>query len=242
MTGFAFQDDQTLAIVYDGKNLTRKIIFWDITSNHTVGERLILENAYPGVYNCLEFNPEKSVLAICNGPEITLWDIETNTTINTGMESDDVVSFSPDGRYLVSRGNYNEDYGIIVWDMQSSTNSTLFKRDFVDLTFNPADGALVYSRGSTVYFWDIAGNKKVGRSLYERGITPAGLNISPDGTLLVMGWDYGKSPISIWDLTTCTIVAQIEGNYPLLFSPDGNYLSAILYDPPRIVVWRVIVR
>lgn len=81
------------------------------------------------------------------------------------------------------------------------------------------------------------------RTLQETNNTPVvALDWHPDGTKLVSG---GAAPLTIWDISTGTIEAELFGHsfavYDVDWSPDGNKIASASFDsyPNGVIVWDV---
>lgn len=67
------------------------------------------------------FSPDATIIALAQGPVITLWDVETNVLLkvldNTAISDARQVSFvGSESRYLMAGGRSS---GVAVWDLLS---------------------------------------------------------------------------------------------------------------------------
>ncbi|MSQ47525.1 MAG: WD40 repeat domain-containing protein, partial [Deltaproteobacteria bacterium] len=133
------------------------------------------------------------------------------------------VTFSPDGRYVVSG---SEDKTARVWEARTGKEvARLTHENFVTaVTFSP-DGRYVVSGSwdQTARVWEARTGKKVARLTHEGNVTA--VTFSPDGRYVVSG--SRDKTARVWEAMSGKEVARMrhESNVPAVtFSPDGHYV------------------
>lgn len=149
------------------------------------------------------------------------------------------ISFSPDGRWLVSGSS---DHTIRVWQIPSGNTHRLMlgHRGEVDVVRFSPDGTIVASGSSdrTLRLWEAATGKEL-RVLgsFVDGILSA-LAVSSDGQTLISGSDDGS--VRVWNRSTqeCQFTLHAQDNYifSVAFSPDGQSFASASLDK-SICVW-----
>ncbi len=150
------------------------------------------------------------------------------------------VTFSPDGRLLVSAG---EDATIGVWNVSSQKSiATLIghTRAVSASAFSP-DGKMIASASvdRTVRIWDAATGRQV-RVLSEHRRAVQTVAFTADGRFLASGGDDGK--VFVWDIATGSVVKKLTGHTnavaSVAFSADGSSLASAS-DDETVRVWDV---
>jgi WD40 repeat protein len=140
------------------------------------------------------------------------------------------LSFSPDGKMLVSGGggsNNQSDTRVRAWDVESGTELwTSFHNDMVwEIAFaSNSDYVFSGSRDATVKVWDAASGEIVNTFFDTQPVTA--LAISSDGLLLASG-SWAKTA-TVWNIATGEKLYTLhhsETVYSLAFSTDGNFLA-----------------
>ena len=136
------------------------------------------------------------------------------------------LSFSPDGRYVVS-GSW--DTTLRLWDVKKSKCISIFKghiRGVTCLSFSP-DGRYVVSGSldKTLRLWDVEKAKCI--RVFEGhtdGISC--FSFGPNGKYVVSGSE--DETLRLWDIETGKCIRIFKGHtgpvYCLSFSPDGRYV------------------
>ncbi|HBY60071.1 MAG TPA: hypothetical protein DEH78_09625, partial [Solibacterales bacterium] len=154
--------------------------------------------------------------------------------VPAGLGGISVMSFSPDGRFLVAASN---DTDIRVWNAQSGELVRLIgemKVTMFALAFSP-DGKWLALAGADriVYLYDTA-NWKLARTLTGQPEMISALAFSPDGRRLVTG---GFSELTVnhpvkimlWDVASGTALRSMDAPRVVssaVFSPDGRTIAA----------------
>ena len=191
-----------------------------------------------GPIHTLAHSSDGTRLAVASSIGIWIYDAHTGAEIALLTGHTDwirSVSFSPDGRTLVS-GSW--DRTIRLWDVATGTLKDTLAVDYIDnLAFSP-DGTTLAGGGSDkVHLWDVAADTlKNTYTLPGHSWGVYSLAFSPDGTTLASG-DNGT--IRLWDVATGTLKDTLTGHegvatgeginsfvYSVAFSPDGTTLAS----------------
>lgn len=136
-------------------------------------------------------------------------------------EDVDILSFSPDGRYLVSAG-YSK--AAQVWDVANGKEIVRMEHDIETIyvaTFSP-DGKRLLTAGEdhTVRIWEIATAREVSR--LNQDIEVYYSAFSPDGKYVA---STGGNANIVWEAATGREVSRMAaGGKFISFSPDGKYV------------------
>ncbi|MDE0424820.1 MAG: dockerin type I domain-containing protein [Candidatus Poribacteria bacterium] len=188
----------------------------------------------------LAFSPDGTILASSGEwPDypIRLSDIATRQLRDTRFDntgSPYALSFSPDGKTLVSGGRDNT---VRLWDVQTGELKNRLKghRDDVNAVIFSQDGEMLASGSDdgTVRLWNVQTGETFatlkGNTKFPEGITA--LAFSPNGTTLASAT---TDQIWLWDVHTKQIIRILEGHTwhvsALAFSPDGETLASAGWD------------
>src|ERR1044071_1696151 len=95
---------------------------------------------------------------------VTLWSVMTGKLIRTVLRPSNKpqdnfhpindVSFSPDGKHLVTGGSYEDDGVITLWNIATGKAVRKFGREATDLEVC-RDGRTIVSGGTDVRLWDL---------------------------------------------------------------------------------------
>ena len=221
-----------------GKGVTREIKLWDAAT----GRQLPLAiRGSTDKARQVTLSPDGTRLAAaCLDQGVTVWDLATGEPITLNRhakELDFLVSFSPDGKRLVSISMPNEDntrnvdYKARLWDLAARKVIATIEKPFYIRTapdFSP-DGKLLafaaYSQ-SVARVFDAATAREAFSVEYGDGRVAHAV-FSPDGKLLAACGELG---VRLWDVASRKAVASWSaasnmGNC-LAFSPDGRRLAS----------------
>ncbi|KAJ4709752.1 SEC12-like protein 2 [Melia azedarach] len=150
------------------------------------------------------------------------------------------LSFSPDGKYLVSLGNRGPAR---VWDVTSSTVVASLPKEndefFASCRFSPIDGqnsvlyiAAITDKGGSIVTWNTNSWKRIRSKKVDREPISS-FNVSADGKLLAIGTAQGD--ISIIDSSSMKVQQVIKKAHlgivtALAFSHDSRALVSASMD------------
>ena len=204
--------------------------------------------------NIAVFSPDGHMLAILqhnnqgpyySSPIVRLWDVTTDTEIGIlwgHIGQVQSVSFSPDGRTLVTAGSI--DGTIRMWDVDTLTEITILRghTGWVNsVSFSP-DGKTIVSGSNdhTVRLWDVDTQTEVANL---EGHTDAvnSVTFNPDGKTIVSGSD--DTTVRLWDFATRTGMGILTGNdsyavNSVSFSPGGKTIASGS-DDGTVLLWNI---
>ncbi len=192
---------------------------WDVSTG-TLKHTLKTDT---GIFFRVVFSPDGTTLAnVFNNGSVGLWDVSTGTLKNT-LKADTGfvwrVAFNPDGTTLAGE-SWDDTLGATVrlWDVATGTLKATQK------------GSIIFSPDRTTYVGVSDDNsiEALDDSLFEDDIGAIySVAFSPDGATLATADLYNT--VHLWDITTCTRKATLEGHtddiHIVIFSPDGATLA-----------------
>ncbi|MHC9541208.1 MAG: caspase family protein [Vulcanimicrobiota bacterium] len=148
------------------------------------------------------------------------------------------VSFSPDGRYLISGG---QDTTIKLWETETGRCLRSWKGHAGKVTsvvYSPKGGiAASCGEDKAVYLWNVTTGALLKSPGEQSGIIRS-IAFSPDGKYLIAG--CGSGTLKIWELSTGSFIRIIESDAfsfnSVAFSPDGTSVVAGSADE-KILLW-----
>jgi WD40 repeat protein len=228
---------------YDLKKLEGGIAVWDANN----GKILRRISTALGEQGALRFAPDSQTLAaFSGGAAVQLWDVSTGKPrldLPAHVNSINTLSFTPDGRYLVSAAE-----SIRVWE----TGTGRHQRELPSHGggYNTAsvlpNGREVLSGGTGgLLLQEIATSREVRRFAVQKEVAkglPAwvhNLAITPDGksaTSFSVVQNKGSTLLQVWDFAkdkpTISRSDSSDGPFPQ-FSPDGMLLARYSGAQPR---------
>jgi len=198
----------------------------------------------------------ETLTIIPSNPKVKIWDLENGKSYVTSEMESDIISFSPDGKYLATG---SEEFAAIIWDIENDTAKLKLEQDNEDgeisaIAFSPDGNYLAAGYSSvgnvTVKVWDLESGKSLrsfnniwenfsskpsfespeqaeGFMMGEIENSVMSVAFSPDGKHLVTGTDYNTS-----------VILDLEkGQKILTLIGHQNSISSVLFssDGTRIL-------
>jgi WD40 repeat protein len=241
------RDGRSLAVAFNG---SEALVVWDVASRKPV------YSAHEKVpIRSLAYSPVAELIAVSAGSSTKLLDPKIDRVVreldgNQGPLRD--VSFSPDGRQLVTAGG---DRTVKLWDLATGEVVQTFagpKGSVIGAAFSPDGKWLAAGCGNAdgVYLWSLekptAQPRKIdfpARRDYPgnpgRGADVPRVTFTPDSRLFAAAdWEQGR--ISIIDIASgksAHTFTSMSGWKCVAISPDGKWLAAAPnYDRPLRLV------
>ena len=141
------------------------------------------------------------------------------------------VSFSPDGKTIVSGGSGGMDKILRLWDVNTGSLLKTFKGHTIwvnSVRFSP-DGKTIVSGGSdkTIHLWDAETGGNIQTFKGHTGSVNS-VRFSPDGQTIASGSEDGT--VRLWDVKTGRQVKALKGHTNhvriVSFSSDGQTIAS----------------
>ena len=223
-------------------------------------------DGHPGTVESVSFSPDgKTIAATDDPPEfqgsyyLRMWDVATQTEIDTctypfgdrsyrGTRSfgNKNVSFSPDGKTIVSRCGQS-----VICLRDAATYTEIVTLEIPGhwagiAVFSPDGHTLATAskyRSGIVYLWDVDTDTEIGK-LWGHTWGVNSVSFSPDGRTLATAVSVDAT-VRLWDVVTQTEIGRLEGHTgwvnSVSFSPDGRTLTSGSNDG-TVRLWDVATR
>ncbi|UKZ59385.1 uncharacterized protein TrAtP1_000693 [Trichoderma atroviride] len=175
--------------------------------------------------SCIAFSHDSTIFASVDGSSIRLWDIATNKGLATFYGhtiSIREIAFSHDSKLLASA---SADNTIKIWDLETDADQKPSvdpeKNVIVSLqVVNNTETFISVSRNNEIYLWDgsIGACTATLISAHGCGQWSNSIAFSHDSRTLASPSALNNGKIQLWDITTGTVVATLEGHDNAAFS------------------------
>ena len=151
-------------------------------------------------------------------------------------ESVDFMEFTPDGQYLITASNANEDKSIKLWDVSTGELAKILVEDDywkLALDISPDGKYLAYGNWKAEIKLISLETGRLVRTFRGHSFDVRDIVFSPNGKYLVSGCAYrykdkGYTGIRVWSVMDGALVRQFDGFCgglgSMQFSPDGKLL------------------
>ncbi|KAG0222484.1 chromatin associated protein [Mortierella sp. GBAus27b] len=194
---------------------------------------------HSGVVCCVRFSADGRYLATGTMRDAQIFDIHSGQTVcilaDDTAERDDLyiraLSFSPDGKYLVTGA---DDKLIRIWDIGQKKIHKVLKgheKDIYTLDISKDGKTIVSGSGDqTTRVWDMESGRCIHvLTLGDADVRDASITsvaISPDGNHVAAA--SLDRTVRVWDTRSGELLGKLEGHkdsvYSVTFTPDGKAL------------------
>lgn len=188
------------------------------------------------------FSPNNRYIASCSADKtIRLWDFDSGKELKTFYDSDEVysVSFSKDGKYLISGGRA----GARLWEIETGkfTQISTTETQFAEITDDNKYIAAASSIDGKLALFPLMQDTKKKLLLGHTGYLFCA-KISPNGKYLASGGD--DKTIKLWNISSGslikTFIGHKDGIDAINFTPDSKYIiSGGQTDDKTIKIWDI---
>lgn len=177
-----------------------------------------------------DFSPDSQRLAfISDDNMVSIWDTSTMQvqTRLSHKEKVEIVNFSPDGRWIITRG---EDK-IWLWETENGklTHEIAHKESWVRFSPDSRWLAIVDYNNRQVHLWDVVTGQDAG--VIAQGASIQMIEFNPDGRWLATLSQEGS--VQVWDVSSGIEITRIPLKPSIsafAFSPDGRWLATSVQD------------
>jgi WD40 repeat protein len=204
----------------------KKITAWNLRTKKLL--RTFIKSNMPishdGSVNALIFRSGRELVSAGADQAICLWNIESGALLSTlrgHQEAIETLAVSEEGRWLASSG---ADKTIRVWDLTSrkALRMLIGHQDWVQSVAIAPQGQPIVSGSAdgVVKVWNwVSETERYSLKAHDHGLISVAIH--PKGKLFASG---GNRSVKLWDLETGTLLSELEGCAPVMFSPDGTKL------------------
>ncbi|UZR95875.1 hypothetical protein [Chondrinema litorale] len=221
----------------DGKIFMRS---FDSLSGTPINQ-IVEENT---IFRKIAVSPNNEIMA-CGTDEskIILYDRNTLNVLNELHGHDGTVweiLFDKSGKYMFTTGS---DMKIIKWDTDTWTYEVITELNTIirALALSRNDKSLVAAlKNGTILEWNLEDFTDLRVLHSELSDAATSLKFSPDGSLLVKGFESGR--IFLWDIEQDNMINYLEGHdariTELSFSKNGKFMASSSWDG-TIRLWKM---
>lgn len=209
------------------------------------------DNPFESTIGSASFSPDGKYLAVGAGDSkstITLWDLtkdEIVFSIKGLFGGVSALTFSPDGRFLISGSLYP---GMAIWDAATGNKirdlSSFPSLSGVSEVLVSPDKRFVAGSGlgkGSIKIWDVATGSPLAAWEAHEGGGVTSIAFSPDGKFLASG--SKDMTMKLWAVRTWQLVRTFTDEYStavtsIAFSSDGRWLASG-YEDGVIRLWEV---
>ena len=223
VTSIAFSPDGKLMATGNENN---SIQIWDSITFQLKGICVGCKNEI----EYLTFNATGDKLASTNGG-IKIWDVGTYELLEeylTDFSSEAIMSYTPDGKHLISIGNTdNKELQIAYWETQ---NYDIVKEIYLETNINAAaisPNQKIFATGDgPLQFWELETGKRFSSNTEWVGEFQS-MEFSPDGRRLITGsrWDR----VDVWDVDTAELLNSMAHGDEVVsvsYAPNGETIAS----------------
>jgi len=216
--------DDVYSVSYspDGKYLAsgsddKTVKLWEVAT----GECVKTLSGHTDIVRSVSFAPNGKYFASNSDDEtIKVWEVATGNCVKTliGSESLSSVSYSPDGKYLVSASVGTAK----LWEVASGNCVKTLSGGRI--AYNP-DGAYLAIAYVSITILKVPTGECI-KEIGDDSSTVYSVAYSPDGT--VASASYGE--VKLWDAKSCKYIKALTGCVSFVesvtYSPDGKHLAS----------------
>jgi WD40 repeat protein/TolB-like protein len=236
----AISPDGRRFVTAASSNEGNRILLWDLATGAYRESR-----GHTGSVNSLAFSPDGNYfISGSSDKTIRIWSADTGQEVRTLMGHTEgyggvlSVSYSPDGRQIVSCSSY--DKTIRFWNVSNGSLILTISANCSKVAYCPDGRKIAAVEGSKIHIFD----GQNGRELFV--LTGHNANIqaiafSPDGNRLLSADNrgLGSSSLIVWDMSSGWELGHMKGNgynNSLITSADGKYFAISSYEG-KIAIW-----
>ena len=227
---------ESVAYSSDGKYVAsashdRTVKLWEVAT----GECVKTLSGHTDIVRSVSFAPNGKYFASNSDDEtIKVWEVATGNCVKTliGSESLSSVSYSPDGKYLVSASVGTAQ----LWEVESGNCIKTLSSGHI--AYSP-DGAYLASAYSGIKIFKMPSGECI-KEIGSNSISVYSVAYSPDSTYLASA---SLGEVKLWETQSCKYIKALEGHlgyvYSVVYSPNGKYLASGSDDDNTIKLWEI---
>jgi RNA polymerase sigma factor (sigma-70 family) len=219
-------DGHILAVVDPRSGIT----LWDPADGRRLRTLPLSPSEVPDGCRVARFSPDGKTLAVANGTQAHLFDVDTGKAIrqlDANHSGIDDIAFAPDGRSVALA---TADPSVQLWDLTTAKLLRRFPPGKENLimraVFSPDGKLLAAGSRHGVLLWDPATGEDRGRLDAKMGAV-VGLAFTPDGRSVLAVGEDGK--VRIWDVAGRTLQQTLDGHgfigRSMALSRDGKRVA-----------------